>query len=390
MHSIWKRLIESIWRTRKSLALGLALVCADFIIAAIDAITPPEIPIEAFYTLPISLGIWFFGWYMGLGIAFQSILLFLISNYFIGGDSWNNLWPSIILNAILFFLFVWGANQFILNQRNLQRTRRDLQLRISEFEKLYHASQQLHLQNIKLAISEEHNRYAREIHDVLAQGLAAIIFQIEAAEVNYDKPEVLEERLSRISELAHHNLQEARRSVANLNPGELEGNFLSEALEQKIRAFFKETGIDTVFSTSGPRQLLAHEVEISLYRITQEALTNAVRHSQAALIQVSLDFDEEEVCLTIEDNGKGFDPEELITINSPQTPGEALSQGDKGANKRKKFGLTIMEERASLIGGWVSIQSKPGSGCRIRVIVPNKKALSVAGPTLDNIATLPE
>jgi signal transduction histidine kinase len=102
---------------------------------------------------------------------------------------------------------------------------------------------------------------------------------------------------------------------------------------------------------------MSGEVEGALYRIAQEALTNVARHSAATEVQVALDYDEDEVCLTIKDNGRGFE----------------MNPANEASNGHKTFGLSTMQERARLIGGWVIIQTSPGEGCRIRAIVSYTK-----------------
>jgi signal transduction histidine kinase len=368
--------------------IGLAILLLSCLIAGLDSIMPPEVPVEALYALPIWLGLWSFGWFGGLGVSAFAISFFFFSNYVLGHDPSTNLWPALLLTFSLFLFFSWGANQFIQNQRKLSRVQLDLQTRLKELDELYQQSKLLHQQNLKLAVSEERNRLAREIHDVMAQGLAAIIFQVEAAFANRTKPQIMEERLKQISELAHLNLQEARRSVANLRPLHLDGNSLPEALQQRVDIWSKEQSFEAKFSTSGRFLPLVSEVERALYRITQEALTNAARHSEANQVQVTLDYDEEEVCLTILDNGKGFDLEQATIMALEEEP---LTDMDiEGGHIRKKYGLRTMEERASLIGGWATIQSKPGEGCRVRIIVPYSKALPLVPPETPRIATMPD
>lgn len=347
--------VEKITRHKKTTLLAIAGVSA--LIAYLDSIAPFEIPIEAFYALPIWLAILSFGLPGGLAVATSSCGLFFVSNYLLSGHSFTNLWPALALNYSLFVGFSYGAYRFITNQRQLENTRLKLQQQLEELDRLYQKSQYLHHQNLKMAVTEERNRLAREIHDVLAQGYTGIILQVEAAMVNRTDPASLEKRLGQINELAHHNLQEARRSVANLRPLPLDGSSLRQALERKVASFGAEHNLKASFTTSGDEHSLAGEVEDALFRIAQEALTNIVRHAQANRVAVTLDYDEEEVCLTVEDNGRGF---EIRPFSEDEND--------------KTFGLKTMQERARPIGGWTTIQSKPGQGCRVRVIVPYHKA----------------
>jgi signal transduction histidine kinase len=230
----------------------------------------------------------------------------------------------------------------------------------------------LHQQSLQLAVTDERNRLAREIHDVLAQGLTGIIFQVQAARISSGDVEAVKQRLDQIEKLARDNLQEARRSVANLRPLPLEGNSLSEALQQLLYSFERGNGITTRFELSGEVRPLAGDVESALYRITQEALSNVARHSAASATAISLDFDEDEVCLTITDNGRGLDsPKNSLTgfINTNDT--------------QRKYGLATMQERARLIGGLLTIEGNTESNnieVSLELQVLGSDSTDLAGP----------
>jgi signal transduction histidine kinase len=329
-------------------------------VAGLDYLTPQEVPSDAFFVVPIWLGVAAFGLWGGMGVSTTSIILFYIANYLIVGISDENLVASLIMNYGLFILFAYGSYLFLQSQQQLFKTQQTLQTRLTELDELHRQTEQLHQQNLKLAITEERNRLAREIHDVLAQGLLAIVVQVEAAFINRNHPTALEERLLKIDELARYNLQEARRSVANLRPLPLDGATLWEALECRVQEFEREQHIPASFTSSGELQPMQAEVEATVYRIAQEALSNVARHARASEVQVTLDYDEEEVCLTIQDDGRGF---EVV-------PGLTTRAGKKTKDQGKTFGLASMQERANQVGGLVTIQSKPGQGSRIRLIVP--------------------
>jgi signal transduction histidine kinase len=342
-------------------ASSLFIILLSGLIAYLDSFTPPEVPVDAFYALPIWLGLLTFGLLGGLGVATSSIILFFLSNYILAKNGINNdhpIWFAVLLSYLMYLAFSYGAYRFLLNQRQLDKTRAALQARLEELNELYQQSEKLHQENLKLVVTEERNRLAREIHDVLAQGFTAIILQVEAALLNPQDSSSVEMRLAQINELAHHNLQEARRSVANLRPLPLDDSSLYEALERIVREFNAEQQCKATFASSGEVRFLPVEIETALLRITQEALSNVVRHARASTVQVTLDYDEEEVCLTVQDNGKGF---EVLTASN-------------GGKNGQTFGLSTMQERARLIGGWTTIQSSLGEGCRVRVIVPYNKA----------------
>jgi signal transduction histidine kinase/HAMP domain-containing protein len=207
------------------------------------------------------------------------------------------------------------------------------------------------------AILDERNRMAREIHDSLAQGLTGIIVQLEATErLAQRRPEQAGKALHRALDLARHSLQEARRSVWGLRPRTLEGSTLAEAVSGHISAMQEQEkdGLALHFSISGEERALSPDAELNLFRITQEALSNVQRHAQAHNARVQLSFEEGQVRLLMQDDGRGLSPADL---HDP-------SNGDGG------FGLIGMKERASLLGGEMRVSSIPGEGTQVEVIVP--------------------
>ncbi|HET8910400.1 MAG TPA: GAF domain-containing sensor histidine kinase [Ktedonobacteraceae bacterium] len=208
----------------------------------------------------------------------------------------------------------------------------------------------------RLATIEERNRLAREIHDTLAQGLAAITLQLETADALVEsRPQRSQEAIKRALSLARRNLEEARRSVMDLRAAPLQGYTLSEALTVLAHQANEQGEIPVVFRyLPGDEDVkLTTRVEASLYRITQEALTNALRHAQATHIELLLSLEEDCIHLMLQDDGVGFDAEAVT-----QNPSEG------------HFGLTGMMERVKLLGGTLCIASEPGEGTCIAIDVP--------------------
>jgi signal transduction histidine kinase len=213
----------------------------------------------------------------------------------------------------------------------------------------------LYRRSRQAAILDERNRMAREIHDSLAQGLTGIIVQLEAVErLAQRRPEQAVKALQRARDLARHNLQEARRSVWGLRPRTLEGQTLVEAIGNHIAAMQDEDGLALHFSISGEERALSPDVELNVFRIAQEALSNVQRHAQAHNSHVLLSFEAGQVRLVVQDDGVGLSP-----ANLPDPSG-----GDGG------FGLIGMKERASLLGGELRVSSVPDEGTQVEVIVP--------------------
>jgi len=201
-----------------------------------------------------------------------------------------------------------------------------------------------------MAVLEERNRMAREIHDTLAQGFTGIVLQLEAAEQALGGDiDQAQQHLNRARVLAKESLNEARRSVWALRPQTLEQLSLSTAIRQEIERFTRDTGIFAELNTTGNTRTLSAEIENALLRIYQESLTNIRKHAQATRVTIEMTFGEKEISVGIHDNGVGF---------NPASPME------------NRFGLISMRERARLLGGTMNIRSEEGNGTFLEVIIP--------------------
>jgi PAS domain S-box-containing protein len=207
----------------------------------------------------------------------------------------------------------------------------------------------------ELAVLDERNRLAREIHDSLAQGFTAIIWQANAAERTVEGGgKQASQSLERVRDLAREGLVEARRSVWDLRVGPLEGRTLSEVLQQETEKVTKGGDIQTSFDLSGEERVLPSGVEAAILRICQESLANVLKHANATQMTVTLAFHDSQVRLAIRDNGVGFDPA------TPRTPDRV----------RGGFGLINMRERARLLGGELTAHSEPGQGTLVEATLP--------------------
>ncbi len=208
----------------------------------------------------------------------------------------------------------------------------------------------LYRESQNIAVLEERNRIAREIHDTLAQGFTGIVLQLEAAEQALETDAVhAQQHLDRARTLAKESLNEARRSVWALRPQQLEQLPLETALNQETDRFSRDTGIPAGFVISGNKLALSPEIEIALLRICQEALTNVKKHARANQVEIKMIYEEKAVRLSVHDDGTGFDPASLSTNH---------------------FGLVIMQERAKLLGGIIEINSEKGKGTHLEARIP--------------------
>ena len=206
---------------------------------------------------------------------------------------------------------------------------------------------------IELGAVEERNRLAREIHDTLAQGLAAVTLQLETADELLTagcNAESLQATLRRALSMTRSNLEEARRSVLDLRAAPLQGRTLTQALEALAHEYSGDRDVEVKFESVGAARPMARRIESGLYRIGQEALTNAARHSGAEHVLLRLVATPEAIDLTVEDDGEGFDPSSV---------------------PEQRYGLIGINERARLVGGTMNIESGSGVGTRITVRIPH-------------------
>ncbi|MDG4859384.1 sensor histidine kinase [Streptomyces sp. T-3] len=203
---------------------------------------------------------------------------------------------------------------------------------------------QLLLQAREAGVADERRRLAAEIHDTIAQGLTGIIAQLQVV-ANTEDPALARTHLDRASALARTSLGEARRSVQNLGPAALEHDALPAALKATVAEWSERTGVRADLTVTGTVEPLHEEIEATLLRIAQEALSNTARHAGAGRVGVTLSFMGDEVALDVRDDGSGFDP--LATPPRSGTGG---------------FGLDGMRARAARVAGSVEIESEPGGG----------------------------
>lgn len=205
------------------------------------------------------------------------------------------------------------------------------------------------------SILDERNRMAREIHDVLAQAFTGILLHVGAAmEIMAKKPAKTETHLKTVDELARSGLAEARRSVVALRPKLLEEGDLSSALKRLTTQMQVSSQTQLTYEVIGAAYALAPHVENHLLRIGQEALTNAVKYAHATEIHIELVYEETQCFLRVKDNGQGFDVAQV-----------SLERG---------FGLVGMSERAERMNGELIIQSQPGQGTEVIVIVNREQS----------------
>jgi signal transduction histidine kinase len=202
----------------------------------------------------------------------------------------------------------------------------------------------LHAQLVEQAreagVLDERQRLAGEIHDTLAQGLAGIVTQLEAAEQGRHLPEVWQRHVTQARELARGSLAQARRSVRALRPEQLERAELPQALELMLRSWSESCGVRARFETSGTVRPVPDPVAAALFRVAQEALTNVAKHAAASKVALTLTFLDDMVLLDVRDDGAGW----------------------SGDGRVGGYGLSGMRERMDRVGGTLEVETEPGEG----------------------------
>jgi two-component system sensor histidine kinase UhpB len=201
------------------------------------------------------------------------------------------------------------------------------------------------------AQEEERKRISRELHDETAQSLTSLLVRLRLLQKAGDLEEVAV-AAAELRELTARTLEEVRKLAVELRPTTLDNLGLVAAIEWYSRDYAERLDAAVDFETEGLVGRLHPEVELVVYRVVQEALTNIARHASASEVQIRLVFDDDLVEAVVKDNGVGFD-----------VP-EATSTRERG------LGLFGMRERVELIGGAFEIRSEPGDGTTIRISVP--------------------
>jgi signal transduction histidine kinase len=221
----------------------------------------------------------------------------------------------------------------------------------------YQAGMQNYVTAVTEGQEEERKRLARELHDDTAQSLIGLMQRIKLARRDLRRdPARADERLAELEQLSTAAWQDVRRFSEALRPAYLEQFGLEPALGTLSEQVGALAGAPQIsFTVDGRVRRVRSEVEVALFRIVQEALNNARQHAGARRVEVTLRYGEDDVAVTVTDDGRGFE--------APRFPGDLAASGH--------FGLAGIRERVLLVSGQVEIDSAPGRGTRIRVSVPD-------------------
>ena len=241
---------------------------------------------------------------------------------------------------------------FAMKSMDLEKKRRRAEASLAKSEqKLRHLTGQL-----MTAQEQERSRVSRELHDDLGQSLLVLKLQMRAiwrklGEGEHECKEEIAASLNFLNEV----IENVRRLSRNLSPLILEGLGLNEALQNLFDEFAKHYGIsDFLVNLDMVESLIPQERQISIYRIFQEALTNIAKYAHPTKVRVDMRKKAKALSFRIEDDGIGFDLEEVMTREA----------------REKGMGLTTMSERVKMLGGTFHIKSKKGQGTKVSFSLP--------------------
>lgn len=208
------------------------------------------------------------------------------------------------------------------------------------------------------ALEEERKRIARELHDETSQALTNMVIRLEMLleALPEKEPGELAQDLRRLRDLAASALNETRRLTFDLRPTILDDLGLVPAIRWLIKNKLDPEGLQASFKVEGFEERLSDEVETTLFRIVQEALSNVVRHAQAKHVRVELYQRNDHLVAIVEDDGRGFNVKSI----RPDDP------------RGRGLGLFGMRERAELVGGRLTVKSAVDQGTRVEAVIPRK------------------
>jgi signal transduction histidine kinase len=312
------------------LALALAIT-----IGLIDYLTGDEVTVDPFYSIPILIMVWFGNKNLAIVISGCCALAWWWANSAVGhgySSEWFRIWDAIV--RLMFFCLVMFAGAIFKQQRDSIRDRVELLER----------SHQLEREIINIS-EREQQRIGRDLHDGVCQYLAAIGFT--AAMLNRDlerESSIRAEKAGEIANLLQDAAKRTRDLARGLSPVDRDQGGLESALEELASSTSKLAGISCSFICVGPVEIRDNARAVHLFRIAQEALSNATKHGQAKAVVIALEASDGALSLRVSDDGIGFDPT---------------------CSERKGMGLNIMRYRARMLAGTLEIQSNSPAGTMV-------------------------
>ncbi|MCJ7658053.1 MAG: histidine kinase [Anaerolineales bacterium] len=262
---------------------------------------------------------------------------------------WETWW---FWGIVLLGLLGGAYGGYQLRVRYLETRTRELETQVEQrTAKMMQIEEALRQSEMEKAVTAERNRLARDLHDSVTQSIYSLTLLAEAGQrmIKSGDLQPAKENQSRLGEIAQQALQEMRLLVYELRPQVLRSEGLIGALEQRLEAVERRAGINARMFVDVEINLSA-ELEEEIFHISIEALNNALKHTKASEVVLSLRADKDKLTLEVKDNGQGFD--------------------QKLAHVKGGIGLASMGERVDKIGGELTIQSEHDAGTIVKIIAP--------------------
>jgi len=335
-------------QSRKGIAAA-AIICV-VLLGTVDSATGTQFSLAVFYLLPIAFATWYAGRAEGLLIAVASTIAWLIAD-FSASNGFDHptipFWESVVrLSLFVFVIYLLTA---------IKRLNENLEAAVQQKTAALHAEMQ-ERSRVEQAVmeisSQEQQRIAHELHDGLGQVLtySALKAKMLSEDLVTKSPQQ-GSQAEEIVKLLNRGTQQIRHMARGLDPVDVEATGLTAALDRLIKDTEGLGRIQCSFTFSQLEMPFGPTASLQLYRIAQEAISNAVRHANAASLEVELNVDATQVSLKVKDDGIGFCPDEPIAGR----------------------GIGIMRYRARSLNGVIDIRSVPGSGTTLHCIVPLPK-----------------
>lgn len=304
------------------------------------------------------------GWLLLLPLASHSVALFSPREAILPcilitlGIAWNTSqsipnWIPFLQSAVAFGSAVFFAAVFTNISIRDARRREEIERLAAELEEANHHLKDYAMRLEELTTAQERNRLAREIHDGLGHYLTAMNLQAQVVSTLLThEPERAQQALARMQAMIQEALDDVRRSVAELRSEPILGSNLIEALLPIVDESRAE-GLATELVVNGEVRPLSIATRLTLYRAVQEGLTNVRKHAQASRVMITIHFAANQVRLRIQDNGAG-----------------SVVDMDHTNNEKNRFGLFGLKERVQLLGGTMMIQTSPGQGFCLDILLP--------------------
>jgi len=330
--------------------IGLSCLLVTCAIGYVDYLSGTQITLSVVYALPISVMALFVGGWAATGLSVFSVVIWIAGDFFAGIQSQVTGVHVPAINGSLRFLF-YAFLVYVLSR--LRRLQTGLEIRVQERARALarETAERERLEHEMLEISErEQRRIGQDLHDGLCQHLTATALAGHVLAEKLTSKGLGETRdANRIVDMVEEGISLARNMAKGLHPVEMQSDGLMQALEEFAATTTQLFGVECRFECNSPVLIHSPATATHLYRIAQEAVSNAIKHGHAGCITVALEETEVGVRLSVSDNGDG------MTKASPKAGG---------------MGLRIMADRARMIGGRFNVASHWPRGVELSCLIP--------------------